>query len=99
MILIDKLKKAKKTQPNNLFNYLTWNLLSAFMPLGVIIGCLSLFGVIPTSFNGKPIENGLFSFFLAIGITFFYSFLLGSIIWIFLKIGNFVLGIIIEILK
>lgn len=98
MKLTSILIRAQKDQPSKLFNYFFWNLLFAYLPIGIVIALLSLFGTIPVTINEEP-RTGIIGFLFMMLYILFFPFVMGGVLWLFFKIGNFFLYLTINFFK
>ena len=72
----------------SLKNLLIWFMLG-FLSIALLIGVLSLFGVIPVYFNGKE-YFGIFGFLISIGIALFCSLIISLACYVILNLGRFI---------
>lgn len=82
--LIEKYSK----KPENLFSLLLMNFLFAYVPFALLIGLLSLFGIVPVNFNGEE-TYGIKGLIVIIAFIPFVAFMLSFFTWIYFIIGNF----------
>ena len=90
MRIVNSLIKSSVEHPNNLFNYLFWNLFFVTLPICVIAGVLSLFEKIPVIINDKP-KFGVLGLLFMIIYAFIFPLLFTIILYAYLKLGNFIL--------
>jgi hypothetical protein len=69
------------------FKKLFWAYTFAIIPFALLGGILSLFKILPVSFNGKD-EYGWFGFIISVAGIPFFSTIMSCCNWIILNWGN-----------
>ncbi len=85
--------KKFEEKPNNFFQYIYWNLFFGYLPFGVLISILSLFGKIAFTLNNEPVYGivGFLMYAICIPIL---TLIFTLVIWIYMSIGNFILRLV-----
>jgi hypothetical protein len=87
--------KEYRQLPKNLFGILYWNIFSCFVPIFIVLGLLSLFGIKPIEFDSKP-TYGIVGLLTALIMGPFMSLVTAFAVWILLTVGNLVLRLFIK---
>jgi hypothetical protein len=87
-----------KKLPDNLFGLIFWNVFLFLMPIFLVLGILALIGIKPVDFDDKP-TYGILGIVWAIVLGPLMSLVTTVTIWIFLKIGNVILRLILKTKK
>ena len=87
-----KLIEKYSRKPENLFGILFVNFLFGYLPFALILGILTLFGVIPINFNGEE-TYGIEGLLVVIAFIPFVVFMLSFFTWLYFIIGNFFLNL------
>lgn len=81
--------------PKNLFGLLYWNIFSCFVPIFIVLGLLSLFGIKPIEFNSEP-TYGIVGLLTSLIMGPFMSLVTAFAVWILLTVGNIVLRVFVK---
>jgi hypothetical protein len=84
-----------KKLPGNLFGLISWNVFLFFMPIFLVLGILAMVGIKPVDFNDKP-TYGIWGVVWAVVLGPLMSLVTTLTIWIFLKIGNLILRLLLK---
>jgi hypothetical protein len=84
-----------KQLPQNLFGLISWNVFMFLTPIFLVLGILALIGVKPIEFGDKP-TYGIMGIVWAVCLGQLMSLVTTLTIWIFLRVGNLVLRLIVR---
>jgi hypothetical protein len=92
-LVIMKYFQRFSQKPNSLFQFIFWNLFFGYLPFGLFIALLSLFGNIAFTLNNQPVY-GITGFLGYVICIPFVILIFTVVFWIFFSIGNFLIRII-----
>jgi hypothetical protein len=84
-----------KSKPKKHFANLYFNYLFAFLPIGLIMAFLSVFGILPVELNNEE-YLGFVGFLFCLFYIPIAALILSTINWVFYQIGYWILNLIIN---